>query len=381
MNPTGLIRPASPLGNPAPFWFITFFKVLGLILHMIPMNVWFAGMILVAVFSTFGKNHSLELAHRLSMTMPAVVALGINLGIVPLLFTQVGYYQFYYPAGVLMARAWFSVIVILLFAYYGVYVYSLSVRSNRRTKFALTSAWISSISFVLISFLFANNFSLMANVNDWIHIYTGTSESGAALGTGLNTADPTLIPRWLMMLGIAMTTTAVFIVFDAVFFRRRDTSDDYRKWAGKFAFAFYTLGIVVYAVMGSWYIFGALGESVLSPIVQSPFMKILFPVTAISPGLVWIALFIQRKGLRKATTITAGILQVFVITSNVVDRQWVQNEEIFKFENVSKLPVQVQWSPMIVFLLLFVIGLTVVGWMIAKIAAVEKRGAEGIQAK
>ena len=372
MNPQDLIGPVSPLGNPAPFWFITFFKVFGFILHMIPMNIWYAGMLLVAIFATFGRNHSLELAHRLSRSMPIIVAMGVNLGIVPLLFTQVGYYQFYYPAGILIAYAWFSVIVILIFAYYGVYVYSLSVKNNKHTKLALASAWISSIAFIFIGFLFANNFSLMANINDWIHIYNRTNVAGAALGTGLNTADPTLIPRWLMMFGLAMTTTAVYIAFDAAFFKKRDTSSDYKTWAGKFAFAFYTLGMVLFAVMGSWYIFGALEKSTFDQLSQNSFMYFIFGLTAVSPGLVWIAMLLQRKGVKSKVTIFAATLQFVVVTLNAVSRQWVQNLEIFRFKNISELPINIQWSPMILFLLLFVIGLAVVGWMIAKIVAVEK---------
>ncbi len=376
MNPQDLIGPVSPLGNPAPFWFITFFKVLGFILHMIPMNIWYAGMILVAIFATLGKGRPRELAHRRSRTMPEIVDLGVKLGIFPLLFTQVGYYQFYYPAGILMAHAWFSVIVILIFAYYGVYVYSLSVKNNKSTKFALASAWVSSIAFIFIGFLFANNFSMMANVNDWIHIFNRTNVGGAVPGTGLNTADPTLIPRWLMMLGLAITTTAVFIAFDAMFFKRRDTSDEYKRWAGRFSFLLYTVGLVWFAAMGSWYIFGALEKSTLNEVGGQPLVYFLFALTAVSPGCVLAVLFTQRNGLKKGAIILASILQVVVLSLNAISRQWVQNVEIFRYEDVSKLPVNTQWSPMISFLILFVIGLAVVGWMIAKIAAVEKQAAK-----
>ena len=38
-----------------------------------------------------------------SQDMPVIVAVGINLGIVPLLFIQVAYYKFFYPATILMA--------------------------------------------------------------------------------------------------------------------------------------------------------------------------------------------------------------------------------------------------------------------------------------
>ena len=56
--------------------------------------------------------------------MPIIMAMGINFGIVPLLFIQVGFYQIFYPATVLMAWSWLAVIVLLIPAYYGVYVYA-----------------------------------------------------------------------------------------------------------------------------------------------------------------------------------------------------------------------------------------------------------------
>lgn len=374
MNPQDLIGPSSALGNPAPFWFITFFKVLGFILHMIPMNIWYAGMLLIAIFATFGKNNSRILAHRLSRSMPIIVALGVNLGIVPLLFTQVGYYQFYYPAGVLIGWPWISVILFLAVAYYGVYTYSLSVKKNPggESKFAVASAWVSSLLFIAIGFLFANNFSLMVNVHNWIHIFNQTNVAGAPSGIALNTSDPTLIPRWLMMFGIAMMTTAVYIAFDATFMKRASTSEEYKSWAGRFAFTFFTLGLIWFAIMGSWYIFGTLDKFTSDQLGRTPPMVVLFILTAVSPGAVWLVMLSQRKTVKKRLTITAGIGQFIVVALNAVSRQWVQNVEISRYENVSSLPVNTQWSPMIIFLILFVIGLAVVGWMISKIVSVEK---------
>ncbi|MFZ1081187.1 MAG: hypothetical protein WAO19_04600, partial [Candidatus Kryptoniota bacterium] len=371
---------SSSIGNPAPFWFITFFKVLGFILHMIPMNIWYAGMLLVAIFATFGKNNSEELAHRLSRSMPIIVAIGVNLGIVPLLFTQVGYYQFYYPAGVLIGWPWISVIILLTVAYYGVYVYSLNVRKNKITKFAIASAWISSILFIAIGFLFANNFSLMVNVDNWITIFNRTNVGGAPTGLALNTSDPTLFPRWLMMFGIAMMTTAVYIVFDAFYFKKDSTPSQYKAWAVKFAFGFFTLGMVWFAVTGSWYIFGTLDKFTLDRVGATPTMMVIFLLTAISPGAPWIALLLMRVRIssnilpsRKGSVILSAAAQFVVITLNAISRQWVQNTELSRYSDVSNLPVNMQWSPMILFLILFVIGLAVVGWMISKIMAVERQ--------
>ncbi len=71
--------------------------------------------------------------------------------------------------------------------------------------------------------------------------------------------------------------------------------------------------------------------------------------------------------------LVAAIAQFVVITLNAISRQWVQNTELLRYSDVSKLAVNTQWSPMILFLILFVIGIAVVGWMISKIIAVEKQ--------
>ena len=76
---------------PAPFWFIEFFKVLGFTLHAVPMNLWYAGVFLAVVHYGFGNESSRRWAARLIVQMPIVIAAGINLGIVPLLFLQVAY--------------------------------------------------------------------------------------------------------------------------------------------------------------------------------------------------------------------------------------------------------------------------------------------------
>ena len=63
--------------------------------------------------------------------MPVIVALGVNFGIVPLLFVQVAYYKVFYPATILMAWFWLAIIGLLIPAYYGVYVYAFGLATTR----------------------------------------------------------------------------------------------------------------------------------------------------------------------------------------------------------------------------------------------------------
>ena len=62
--------------------------------------------------------------------MPVIVAVGVNLGVVPLLFIQLAYYKVFYPATILMAWFWLGIIMLLIPAYYGVYAYAMRLRGE-----------------------------------------------------------------------------------------------------------------------------------------------------------------------------------------------------------------------------------------------------------
>ncbi|MDW8368114.1 MAG: hypothetical protein RMK49_19910, partial [Abditibacteriales bacterium] len=348
------LAPESPLGNPAPLWFILLFKVLGFTLHLVPMHLWFAGMVLVALFSLFGGEHARRLAHRLVSVMPILIALGVNFGIVPLLFIQVAYYPVVYPANILIGWFWFAVIPLLLVAYYGAYYYAVQVRQERVDGRGVTAGVVSAIAFLLIGFIFANNFSLMTNREQMLALYDRTNVAGAVTGTALNLNDPTLLPRYLMMFGLALTTTAVFVMVDAAFFGKGE-SEAYRTWAARRAVWLYAVGVVWFAVMGAWYLFGTLRPDVRAAAQADPRILTLFTLTAVSPGIVWLLLWRAAKW-RAGDVFGAAAAQVIVLALNAMSRQWVQNVELAPFFDPAQLTVKTQWSPMIAFLALLVVG-------------------------
>ena len=124
--------------------------------------------------------------------MPVIIALGINFGIVPLLFIQVGYGSVFYPATILMAWPWFLVLVLLLPAYYGVYIYShaLAKPGGGPRGFPRLAGWCAAAWFLIIGFIFANAMSLLENMAGWEKLYAAHNYDGAALGTALDTANP-----------------------------------------------------------------------------------------------------------------------------------------------------------------------------------------------
>jgi hypothetical protein len=362
MDPTRLIAPSSPLGFPAPYWFMAVLKVLGFTLHLVPMNLWFAG-ILVAMLLRGRGEHPRRFAHRLMAQMPVIIALGINVGIVPLLFLQVAYYRVFYPATILLAWPWFAVIILLLVAYYGVYLYALGLR-EAMTPGRSAAGWVAAVLFVVIGFIFTNAFSLMTNPAAWEALWRRGSVAGAPTGLALNLGDATLWPRWLMVFGLALMTTAAYAVVDAGLFAHREP-EAYRRWASGFALRLYALGIAWYAATASWYVFGTWGPDVREMMFGGG-LVILTVLTAVAPALPWLAIAAQRAGATSALAIVTGLLQVVVLALNAISRQVVQNAELRRVLDVTAERLQIQWSPLVLFLLLFVAGLGVVAWMVIK---------------
>ena len=73
-----------------------------------------------------------------------------------------------------------------------------------------------------------------------------------------------------------------------------------------------------------------------------------------------------RKGssMLEVLAILIGLAQFVLIFLNAVSRQAVQKSELARYFEVTEGVVRIQWSPMILFLLLFVAGIALITWMI-----------------
>jgi hypothetical protein len=368
MQPQDLITPLAPPGVPAPFWLVEALKVLGFSLHLVPMNLWYAGLLLAVGLHWFGCEQGKRCGARLIGQLPIWIAFGINFGIVPLLFIQVAYNRAFYPATILMAWHWLGVIVLLIPAYYGVYVYALGLGKGAPLRLWQRAAgWISAVLFISIGFIFANAFTLMTRVDAWSELYLKHNVDGAVTGTAWNTSDPTFWPRWLMVLGLAMGTTAAWAVVDSAWFASRE-SDDYRRWAARFARWLYVGAFLWTAVAGTCYMLLGWRPEIRQAMFSMPWA----PLTAVTGAamlapLAW--LWIRRRhSVSRGAAALVGLLQFLVLAVNAVSRQVVQNLELKPYLDVAAQPTNTQWSAVVVFLVLFVAGLAGVAWMVGQAA-------------
>ena len=208
------------------------------------------------------------------------------------------------------------------------------------------------------------------------------------MGTALNVGDATLWPRWLLMFGLALGTTAVWAVFDAEWLEgmghsrprlcestgtaeggcATHTADDsYRRWAWGFARKLYTLGLLWAAAAGAWYVFGTWPAELRTDMFRWPLLALTL-VTAAATGLPWVLLMTSgRFASHRATTAMIALCQFGVLGVNAVSRQVVQNIDLKPSLDVLAQPTDVQWGPLAMFLVVFVIGLAVVAWMLAQV--------------
>jgi hypothetical protein len=258
-------------------------------------------------------------------------------------------------------------------AYYGVYIYVIGMRKGTMTPVKRAAGWVASITFVVMGFIFANSFSLMSNVSGWEALWQSANVGGAPIGVGLNLGDGTLLPRWLMVFGIAITTTAAYVVVDAGYFAGAE-SEEYKRWALRFALWLYTAGLVWIAAFGAWYIFLTLPADVRAQLMAMPLI-ILTLVTGACGGLPWLLILFSQRKFNRMMAFFVGLTQFGAIGLHAISRQLVQNLELAPYVDVAAGPVNLQLGPMIVFLVLFVAGLGVIVWMVTQVVKASRQPA------
>lgn len=184
-------------GLPAPWSLMALLLYLTFLLHLVLMNtvVGVAVITLLAklgVVSGFAREAGDVAAHgehTPDLLLPKGVAFVVNLGIPPFLFMQCIYGQYIYASSVLMGMWWLSVMLVVMLAYYGLYInmYRHGLSPAART----TALGISALLLLWNAFLFVNNMTLLQNPAEW------TAYAHNAAGTLLNLGDPQVPPRYL----------------------------------------------------------------------------------------------------------------------------------------------------------------------------------------
>lgn len=327
-----------PLGLPVPPSWLFGLKIFGFILHMIFMNLWLAGMPAALLL----RNSQAPVADRLFKAMPFFMAFGINAGIVPLLFLQVLYPQFFYPATILQAWFWLLIIPLLIVAYYAVYFAAFG-------RYRAVAATVASILLAWIGLTFSAAMTLAASPQSLPAIFLASSDAGSVHGFSLHLNGEVLL-RFLIMVGIAFGTLAAFLALDAEFFTAKL---DYRNAARRLVAPLYLLGFVVFGLAGLLY----------GPTVSDRLPELLGMLAGVAMPLgAILSLFYLKQPSPAVAAVLVGA-HALALIANAAARQIVQIRSLEIWAKLDKLPIRGDWDSFLLFVVVLLIVLVALGWL------------------
>jgi hypothetical protein len=359
-----------PIPLPAPVWLIKLLHIVTLALHFVAVEMLLGGLLLAVLFSLFrGSPQSLVTARALARRLTVVMTFVINLGVPPLLFAQVLYGRALYTSSVLIGLYWISIIGILTLTYWLLYQFTARLEAGKSAWLTGLSAWILA---GFIARLLSTNMTLMLRPEVWRDMYAA-SGAGAYLPTG----DPTLTPRWLLMLAGGFFIGGLWLIYLAG--RSTFTADEKRFISG--------IGGKVAVVFGIVYMAAGLWANAVQPdavrigLATHPLYKFFGFAGYGWLALVAVAILLAAyAGFAKISAALSGVLAwaavlVAVLTEIMftVYRDAVRDLTLLsKGYDVWDRAIATNWWVVGLFLVLFVAGLGVVGWLVSVVARAKK---------
>ncbi len=308
---------------------------------MILMNFLLGGSLLTVWDLLRGK-----LEKKSSGSIPTLVALTVNFGVPPLLFVQVLYGHFFYSSSVMLAVPWILVVPVLILAYYGAYVF---VKKTDKAPFLSKAALVfTSLSLLGIAFVFVNNNTLAIQPGRWDIYFKNPG------GWNLNLGEPTLWSRYLHFILAAL---AIGALGRAILYRYSKMKAKEKEVLIRRNLRIFGWLTLVQFGVGTWF-----WLSMPSEVWRSFMGGSLFATAMMVTGWL-VALLILHSSFtgRFTAAMVLGGIEVFVM---VVVRDLSRTAYLKEVFQISQLENVGETSPLIVFLLVFLVGLLALFYMI-----------------
>lgn len=350
-----------PIPLPAPVWFFKLLHATVLSLHFVTVQ-WVLGWLFAGVvWNLWGRarrdalmvHGSTQIAHSL----PLVMTYLINFGIPPLLFTQVLYGSFLYTSSVLIGAWWISVVFGVIVTYSALYA------ANHRA--AQSRSWwglglLALATAILIARIYSSNMTLMLRPEAWVEMFRSHPS-----GTVLPGHDPTLTPRWLMMLAGSVTLGGLMLVIKGT---RQKTNAALKAFLVSRGGGMAALGALLQSA-AAWAVLQNQPEAVQAQLAQNAFyhpIPCVWGALATAVALFGLLAVARRKTASGGLAFAAGLLGFLLTATTVVYRDGIRDLTLLTHGyNVWTLPVVANWPLVALFLGVFLLGLGCVGWMIS----------------
>jgi hypothetical protein len=356
-----------PIPLPAPIWLIKLLHIVTLALHFVAVEMLLGGLLIAVLLSLFrGSPQSMVTARALARRLTVVMTYVINLGVPPLLFAQVLYGRALYTSSVLIGIYWISIVAVLTLTYWLLYQFSARLEAGKSAWWVGLTAWLLA---GYIARMLSTNMTLMLRPEIWRDMY-----SASAMGAYLPTGDPTLTPRWLLMMAGGLFISGLWMVYLAG--RSTFTADEKHFIAG--------LGGKIAALFGVVYLVAGLWAARVQPdAVKTGLSTHPLYHFASYAGFGWLALVVVAvlvgafAGFGRVAAgwlaWTGALVALLIEITLVVYRDAVRDLTLLsKGFDVWNRTVVTNWWVVGLFLILFVAGLGVIGWLISVVARAQK---------
>lgn len=319
-----------------PLWLITFLHIFTFTLHLIAMN-FLVGGLAVILWGKISNRWEDPTVKQFVNLFPSIMAATITLGVAPLLFLQLVYPKQVYSAAIASGWFWMGVVDLAIVSYYLFYAASMSRQPGKGPR-----SWMLYIALgglLYISFVYSSIFS-MAERPELIESVYADNQTGLTLNPNLSQ----YIFRWLHMIFGAFTVGS--FIFGIVG-RNHESSFGAAK-------TFVLWGTIINAVIGFVYLFQL--DDLLLPFMRSP------GIHALSLGIV-ASLALVHFFFKRQFVIASSLMFVSMLCM-VIARHYVRLVRLADVYDPTTVPINPQWSIMIVFLVCFLMAIGTVWYMI-----------------
>jgi len=345
MDPATLIP--TPDQIPVDWGWFQILLTLTFYLHVLAMDTMLGTAIITFIHHFSSEGDSLPVTREISKKLPYVIALAVNLGIAPLLFAQVLYGHFLYVGSMLPGVFWLSIVLFLIIAYYSAYIYSYRYKTMRAGR--MITSGITMVSLLCIGFFLSNTMTLMLHPESWVRYFQHPD------GFLLNLADPTIIPRYLHFVTSAVAIGGLAIALLYTYKSSRGHQESSR-WI-QYGCNWFAGATIVNFAVGFWFL-GSLPDGLIVPSTLVGGLFSFFLVIALITAVLAVIAAMRYRPL------PAALLTLATVLFMVLVREFLRASYLRPWFSPAELTVQPDRSPFILFLLIFVAGLALVGWML-----------------
>lgn len=357
-----------PIPLPAPVWLMKGLLLVTLALHFIAVQLLVGGLLASSVWSIFGRRRRdpamIDAAGAVSFRLPVVMTYVINLGVPPLLFSQVLYGRALYSSTVLIGAWWIAVVGLLMLSYTCLYV------MTSRAKSGKAWGWIGLVALLVtvkIGYIYSTNFTLMLRPEAWLEMYRN-----APSGTMLNGDDPTVLPRWAFMMAGGLTVGgAGAILLGLKKSLTADAGEFLRRQGGRMV----AIGAVAQAALGFW-VMGVQPEGIAAKVAENALWRgaeFAWLATVLLAAAAALAVQAKARSAAWHLPATVGLATFLNVASMVLVRDGIRDTTLLsKGFDVWDRAVASNWIVIGAFLALFVVGVVVVAWLASVVARARR---------